>query len=51
MTTPVSHLPICRICNKPVSLELAKADEDGRAVHEGCYLLKLHPTPTIQPKS
>jgi hypothetical protein len=31
----------CRICKKPVNLELAKTDELGRIVHEGCYLLKI----------
>jgi len=36
----------CRICKKPVNLELAKTDELGRTVHEGCYLLKITPHPT-----
>jgi hypothetical protein len=30
----------CPVCNKPVKLETAKADEDGHAVHY-CYLEKL----------
>ena len=34
MTTPVSYLPTCHICKKPVTLELAKTDEQGRSVHE-----------------
>ncbi|HEV2400306.1 MAG TPA: hypothetical protein VGS27_25435 [Candidatus Sulfotelmatobacter sp.] len=38
---PILYLPFCPICNKPVSLETAKADEHGRAVHEECYLLSL----------
>jgi hypothetical protein len=50
MITPVSHLPFCHICNKPVKLEFAKTDETGRTVHEGCYLLKVHPKPTIRHK-
>jgi hypothetical protein len=40
---------ICSICNKPVKLEAIKIDELGKAVHEGCYLLKISvkrtPTP------
>ena len=31
----------CSICQKPVTLETAKTDEVGQAVHEECYLLKL----------
>jgi hypothetical protein len=42
MTTRASsHLPICDICNKPIKLETSKIDELGKAVHEGCYLLKV----------
>jgi hypothetical protein len=41
MSNPVSYLPTCHICNKPIKLEMAKTDESGRAVHEGCYLLKV----------
>ena len=33
--------PICDLCNKPVKLETSKTDERGKAVHEGCYLLKV----------
>jgi hypothetical protein len=33
--------PICSICNLPVLLNNAKTDEDGSAVHEDCYLIKL----------
>ena len=33
--------PSCAICGKPVSLESAKADEDGDTVHEQCYVLKM----------
>ena len=33
--------PICSICNLPVSLNNATTDEDGNAVHEDCYLIKL----------
>lgn len=40
---PQTHeLPRCPICNKEVPLEVAKTDEDGHAIHEACYVLKLH---------
>ena len=29
------------ICHKPIELENAKADDDGDAVHEECYVLGL----------
>lgn len=32
---------LCPICDHPVRLELAKTDENGRAIHEQCYVLKL----------
>ncbi len=32
---------ICAICHQPVLLNVAKADEDGDAIHEDCYLIKL----------
>ena len=51
MITSVSYLPFCHICNKPVALGLAKADDAGRTVHEGCYLLKITPKSTPAPKS
>jgi hypothetical protein len=35
--------------NKPVDLELAKADEQGRTVHERCYLLKVRKVNLIPP--
>jgi hypothetical protein len=36
----------CSICNKPVSLETAKTDEFGRAVHQECYLFKVGINPS-----
>jgi hypothetical protein len=36
-----SSATLCRICNKPVPLEIAKADGDGKAIHEECYAQKL----------
>ena len=41
MIIPVSRVPRCHIFKKLVTLDLAKLDELGRTVHEGCYLLKL----------
>jgi len=35
------QLPLCGICNKPVDLEIAVTDQDGKPVHEECYVLKL----------
>lgn len=37
--------PICSICHKPVPLNNAKTDEDGIAIHEACYLVKLGVSP------
>jgi hypothetical protein len=42
MTPDEAALPLCPICGKPVSLETAKADSLGRAIHGDCYLLALH---------
>lgn len=36
------EFPVCPICNRHVVLEAAKTDELGHAMHEECYLLKLH---------
>ena len=30
--------PECAICKKSVKLEESKADENGRAIHEDCYV-------------
>lgn len=37
--------PICPICRKAVPLNSAKTDEDGLAIHEACYLVKLGVAP------
>ena len=47
--TPKEHLALqlpaqeinCSICRRPVSLETARTDEAGRAVHQECYLLRV----------
>jgi hypothetical protein len=31
----------CPICHEPVQLLNAKTDEDGRAVHEACYVQQI----------
>jgi hypothetical protein len=31
----------CALCDKAVSLETSKTDENGHAVHEECYVLKM----------
>jgi len=43
-------LPICGICSKPVSPETSKADENGKIVHEGCYLLSVRRKPPLDAK-
>src|SRR5215467_5723278 len=47
MNTPLSeknrnvHILFCRLCGKPVSIETAKTNGDGQAIHESCYQLKV----------
>ena len=31
----------CPLCHEPVCLEGCKTDEDGRAIHEDCYVRKV----------
>ena len=31
----------CSICNEPMDLKTAKTDEDGKGVHEKCYVDKM----------
>lgn len=33
--------PVCSICNKSIALETSKVDEDGKPVHEDCYIKRL----------
>lgn len=33
--------PSCPICALPVELETAKTDDDGKAIHEQCYVSVL----------
>ena len=41
---PTKKTPVlvCWLCNKEIPLEIAKTDEYGQAIHEDCYLLRLH---------
>lgn len=32
---------LCVVCHEPVQLESSKTDEDGRAIHEDCYVRVL----------
>jgi hypothetical protein len=34
-------LPMCSECQQPVELGTARTDEDGKAIHPECYLLRL----------
>ena len=34
-------LPVCYICGDSVPLEDCKTDENGNAVHEKCYLVRV----------
>jgi hypothetical protein len=36
-----SELPMCSYCANPVEIENATTDEDGKAIHAECYLLRL----------
>jgi len=42
-------LPLCSICDKPVQLETSNTDEDGKAIHEECYILKLKQNRVTKP--
>jgi hypothetical protein len=42
MSSQEPELPLCSICHHPVSLETAKADSAGRAIHGECYWAALH---------
>ena len=43
------RLLLCRLCGKPVAIETSKTDEDGRAIHEDCYVLKVQLGQANQP--
>jgi len=35
------------MCNTPVPLNSAKTDEDGNAIHEACYLVRIGVTKPV----
>jgi anti-sigma regulatory factor (Ser/Thr protein kinase) len=54
MTVPAIHrgtqpLPGCCICDCPVPLETSNTDENGQAVHEECYVLKVCAARELRP--
>ena len=50
---PVSGMSFeCAICSKPIRLEDSKVSEDGRPMHEECYVAKLTLSrPAFQPQA
>lgn len=40
-------VPLCTVCHEPVSLEDAKTDENGLAIHESCYFASVKGTTPI----
>jgi hypothetical protein len=49
MVRPAKPTFNCWICNKPINLEKAKTDENGKAVHEECYVLRNQLKDKTQP--
>ncbi len=50
---PIHHVrsfPICPFCDEAVELETTKTNEDGKAVHEECYVKSISP-PRSEPSS
>jgi hypothetical protein len=43
-----SRFPLCTICREPVDLRIAKTDDEGEAVHEECYLMKMKDNPPTE---
>jgi len=39
--TTIPPIPLCSFCSKPVEVETAKTDKNGKAIHEHCYFLKM----------
>jgi hypothetical protein len=52
MPQPLRNVLICSFCQQPVAVETSKTDENGRAIHEDCYiqhlLASLHAPPSPQ---
>jgi hypothetical protein len=45
-----NYLTACHICQQPVELATAKADENGKSVHEECYVAAVSGKPTKKPE-
>jgi|HubBroStandDraft_2_1064218.scaffolds.fasta_scaffold194970_2 hypothetical protein len=41
MASLLLNIPLCSVCHTSVDLETAKTDEDGKPIHEECYLAKI----------
>lgn len=41
MPNPLTPPPNCSFCNDPVEPEDAKIDDDGKAMHEECYIMSI----------
>lgn len=48
---PLVSLPNCSFRNDPVELEDAKIDDDGKAMHEECYIMSVIRKTVASPKS
>ena len=35
------QFPVCSLCSELIEIETANIDENGKAVHEECYVLKM----------
>lgn len=46
-----SDLARCQVCDEPVPLEASKTDENGKAVHEECYAIKVRLRQTTTPSN
>jgi hypothetical protein len=42
-------IPVCWLCDSPVSFEEGMIDEYGEIVHETCYLNRVQPLDTSVP--
>jgi hypothetical protein len=46
----IRHITACHICQQPVELATAKADENGKSVHEECYVATVSGKLTKKPE-
>jgi hypothetical protein len=51
MHRPIPPFPLCSLCKLPVVLESSKTDEDGKPVHEECYVINISLLKKLPPKS